>query len=147
MNECEKRRFARIPDTGYPGQRNSFLFSGQYLQRVLEEAQPIHLIAPFSLSNISMIILALTITLNHEEVGDAYGVIKPTPRSKSYRSRKELSGPHHMCHKINDAHLLYCDGTRAESHSLCPAFTIILFLLDHLNSLIDVWLYIDLFET
>ena len=83
MNECEKRRFAGIPGTGYPGQRSSFLFSGQYLQRVLEEAQPIHLIAPFSLSNISMIILALTITLNHEEVRDAYGVIEPTLRSKS----------------------------------------------------------------
>ena len=51
----------------------------EYLRR----AQPIHLIAPFSLSNISMIILALTITLNHEEVRDAYGVIEPTLRSKS----------------------------------------------------------------
>ena len=54
---------------------------------------------------------------------------------------------HLMYHKINDAHLLCCDGTRAESHNLCPAFTILAILLYYPNSLIDAWLYIELFET
>jgi hypothetical protein len=53
---AQKEEVCQDSDTSYPGQWSSFLFTGQYLQSVLEEAQPIHLITPVSLSNISMII-------------------------------------------------------------------------------------------
>jgi hypothetical protein len=145
MNERQKWRFARIPDTSYPGQWSSFLFTGQYLQRVPEEVQPIHIITPVSLSNISMIICSHDHFLNYDgsdthlwgypnrtQIRRAIipqGVIRPT-----------LHLPRDQRHS-----LLRCGGTRAEA-TICPSSPFLSSFISPLQSP-RCRLYIELFET